>query len=178
MMDQSFSWNGGAMRCMDMGKRVEIAVDQQNDGHGLYKAWLRGSQGATLTLGTLMPDQKRLLLRRSLLKVDLERAGCWPIAAGGVQLAHQFSNRSLPSGWRAEPEPVRLFPHDPSLCKAAEQLQGCLLCHSGEGFSLAVPYETRRAFPLPALFCFARLRRLGEGNYVVFPFDHEGNPRF
>lgn len=177
-MNQHFTWEGGNMQVREHAGRVELQIEQQNEGRGLYKAWLRGAEGASLSLGSLMPEQNRLLLRRTLARDELARLGCWPIAAAGATLSHRFTGAALPTGWQKEPQPQRLFPHDAVLQESLASLHSCLLCHSSEGFSIALPYAPRNAFPLPALFCFARLRQLGEGTYAVFPFDPEGQPRF
>lgn len=150
----------------------------ENDGSGLYQGWVRGESGQMLTLGTLLPEEGRLLLRRNLPLEQLIRTGCWPIAACGLRLLHSFTGgHELPKGWHKEAEPARLFPQDPFLCTQMKHLSGALLCNSREGFSLAFPYKAREPFPLVPLFCFARIRTLGNGQYITFPFDSEGKPR-
>jgi hypothetical protein len=107
----------------------------------------------------------------------LKQAGCWPIIEGGVTLIHSFSIGAIPQGWREEINPQRLFPQDPILREAAGKLNGCLLCVTREGFSLAVPYGSRRPFAMMPVFCFARIRTLGGKSYAVFSFDEKGSPR-
>ena len=62
-----------------------------------------------------------------------------------------------------------------------EQLWGLsgLLTRSGDGRRyVAAPYDAGRPFPLPALFCFARVVRIGGRMYAVFAFDKGEQPVF
>ena len=43
---------------------------------------------------------------------------------------------------------------------------------------VAVPYDAGAPFPLTAVFCFARIRRIGGKEYAVFAFDAEEWPVF
>lgn len=56
--------------------------------------------------------------------------------------------------------------------------QGAFLRRDSDGFSLAYPLSCRAPFPLPALFCFARVQCLGERGWWVFSFDRSGAPTF
>jgi len=176
-MEQRFQLEQGQMSCTEFGKHVEIVVQLKNDGRGLYQAWIRGASGKVIELGSLIPTQGQLLLRRSIQLEDLKKADCWPIREGGVTLRHRFGGQDMPQGWKREENPARLLAPDPVLRALAIELRGCLICQSREGFSLAVPYGSRRPFPLIPIFCFSRIRTLGNGQYVVFPFDSEGRPR-
>ena len=42
----------------------------------------------------------------------------------------------------------------------------------------ALPYSPARPWPLPELFCFARLVEMGGEAYVVYAFDEQKNPIF
>ena len=46
----------------------------------------------------------------------------------------------------------------------------------GEGFTLAWPFSCARPFPLPALFCLARVAELEGERYVLFRFGRDGWP--
>ena len=76
--------------------------------------------------------------------------------------------------WRREEHPERLV-RDEVICRA---LRGTpvLLRRQGDGFCLAAGYDSSRPFPLPALFCFAKLERVEGSIHAVFSFDREGNP--
>ena len=45
-------------------------------------------------------------------------------------------------------------------------------------FQIAVPFHTDRAFPLPALFCFAQIRTIQGEAYAVYRFSGAGDPVF
>ena len=42
---------------------------------------------------------------------------------------------------------------------------------------LAIPFDVGGSFPLPDMFCLARVRRYGQRQYVVFCFDDQENPK-
>lgn len=56
--------------------------------------------------------------------------------------------------------------------------RGAFIRQDGDGFSLAYPLSCRSPFPLPPLFCFARVECLGSRGWWVFSFDKKGLPRF
>lgn len=176
-MEHQFPMEQGMMTCSDFGNRVELVMNIKNDRRGLYKGWIRGAGGQVLELGTLIPEGSCLMLRRCLQMDRLQQAGYWPISSCGVSLLHRFAGQDLSQGWKREEDPGRLIPHDPFLREEVSRCSGGLLCVSREGFSLAFPYSNKKPFPVEPLFCFARIRNLGEGQYAVFPFDKEGRPR-
>lgn len=175
-MEQRFPLEQGVATCLDFGNRVEILMNIHNDRKGLYKGWIRGAGGQCLELGTLIPEGDRFVLRRTLQLDHLKQVGCWPIASCGVSLLHRFAGHESNQGWKREDNPARLLP-DPVLQAEVSHLPGALLCISREGFSLAFPYSSKKPFPIPPLFCFARIRNLNDGQYAVFPFDKEGRPK-
>lgn len=174
-MEYRFPMEQGFMTCSDLGKRVEVVMNIKNDRRGLYKGWMKGSGEQVLELGTLIPEGDCLMLRRSLQLERLQQMGCWPISSCGVRLLHPFSGQN--QGWKREENPERLISHDSFLQEEVSRHSGALLCVSRDGFSLAFPYSGKKPFPIVPLFCFARIRNLGEGQYVVFPFDKEGRPK-
>lgn len=56
--------------------------------------------------------------------------------------------------------------------------RGAFLHRDGDGFTLAYPLSCRAPFPLPPLFCFARVQCLGSRGWWVFSFDDHGRPKF
>jgi len=46
-----------------------------------------------------------------------------------------------------------------------------------QGFQLAWPWDPEAPFPLPPVFCFARVQSLGDRPYLVFQFQPGGIPR-
>ena len=129
------------------------------------------SQAQQLLLGTLVPEDGALRLRRTLSLSALERAGCWPQFRPAAVLAFSFQERE---GWYCEQRPAGLV-SDPVL---KGQLEGSMLCKRGEdGFSLAAPFRTDGPVPLTALFCLARVERWNGRPHLVWSFDKEGVPQ-
>lgn len=137
---------------------------------GLWCAWAVGEQGE-LRLGVLEPVGERAEIRRRFSGQmtaplgRLRQGELRPAGGGGVP-------------WEAEPAPERLF-RTPWLRQQLQGAQGVLTRREGEGRrALALPYDPKRPFPLVPLFCFARLRCLGEGRYVVYVLDGREWPVF
>lgn len=49
---------------------------------------------------------------------------------------------------------------------------------SGGRLELALPYSPARPWPLPELFCFARVEEIGGAPHVVYAFDDRKRPIF
>ena len=71
----------------------------------------------------------------------------------------------------------------PGRLLADRTLGGCLkgadralLKRDMEGFWLAFPYSPHDSFPIPPLFCLARMECLWNRWYVVFRFSRRGRP--
>ena len=164
---------GGTLTLRREGARVRMEAERSEDGQGLYKVWLHGDHGVKLLLGTLVPEQGRLMLRRTLPVDALERAGCWPQLWAEAALAFSFSPRDS-GAWYCEQHPERLV-SDPVL---KGQLKGSMLCRKGEGaFSLADPFRTDRPLRLNALFCLSQVERWEGRPHLVWTFDQEGRPK-
>lgn len=163
---------GGTLSLRQEGPRVHMEAECPADGRGLYKVWLRGDQGGKVLLGTLVPENGSLRLRRTLSVSALERAGCWPRFRAEAVLAFAFQGQ--PGGrWYCEQHPERLVA-DPVL---QTRLRGAMLCQRlPEGFSLSVPFQTNRPVRLPALFCFSRVECRDGQLHMVWDFDSKGNP--
>ena len=67
----------GEMVLTEEESRVRTWVRIPNDGRGLYKAYLLG-RGGRFLLGTLVPEDGALALRRTVSRGELERRGFWP----------------------------------------------------------------------------------------------------
>ena len=171
---------GGRLLVRRSGERAVLEVCREEDGRGLYKAWICGPGGRML-LGTLLPEGGELRLRRELPVSQLEGRGCWPVRGGECCLAFAFSKggdgQADPHGWTREEQPARLF-SDPVLQRAAGQIRGALRRDSEEGFQLAVPFDPGRPVGLVPAFCFARLGQLNGKNYFIFQFNQKGIPVF
>lgn len=165
---------GGSLTIRQEGTRVHLEAERPEDGRGLYKAWLRGSRGGKLLLGTLAPDGGRLRLRRSLSLEALERAGCWPDLWAEAPLAFSFRQGGGGQGWRCEQHP-ECFLSDPVLRR---EVQNAMLYRQEEdGFSLAAPFRTDAPVALTGLFCLARTERWNGRLHLVWRFDKNGWPQ-
>lgn len=144
----------------EQGPRAVIEVWREDDGKGLYKAYLTGPGGRRL-LGTLIPEEGRLYLRRVLSIDSLRRQGTWPVRQVEEELACSFQERAAEIHW-----------DDAVLRRSARKLPRHTLRREGEGFSLSFPFDPRAPFPLVPAFCFARL----EGGRLIFSFQKGGVP--
>lgn len=137
---------------------------------GLWCAWAVGERGE-LRLGVLEPDGGRGSIRRRFsgrLTAPLGRLLRGEVRPAGAR---------EPETWEAAPEPDRLF-RAPWLRQRLKGLQGARVRRDGQTRYLALPYDKGKPFPLTTLFCFARLRSIGEGRYVVYAFDGQDRPVF
>ena len=100
-MEQRFALDGGvgALSVREEGPRASIAAERPDDGRGLYKAYLRGRGGSVL-LGTMTPENGRLLVRRTFSLDELRRRGAWPVLGGAAEMAFSFRGEETPpQGW-------------------------------------------------------------------------------
>lgn len=144
----------------EQGPRAVIEVWRDNDGEGLFKAYLAGPAGRCL-LGTLMPEGGRLFLRRTLSIDSLKRQGTWPIRRVEEELVCSFREHAPEIQWE-----------DEVLRRSARRLPRHTVRREGEGFSLVFPFDPHSPFPLIPVFCFARL----EGGRLIFSFQKGGVP--
>ena len=147
-------------RIQEQGPRVVVEVWREDDGAGLYKAYLTGPAGRCL-LGTLIPEGGRLFLRRTLSTDSLKRQGVWPVM--GVEEVMACSFRE---------DAPRIIWEDPVLRRSAEHLPRHTARREGDGFTLSFPFDPRAPFPLVPAFCFARV----EGGRLIFSFQKDGAP--
>ncbi len=154
-------FGGGCMewKVTEQGPRAVIEVRRTDDGQGLYKAWLVG-QGGRCLLGTLAPEGGQLGLRRSLSIDSLRRGGTWPICAVEEEMVCCFAKSQL--NWQ-----------DAVLCRMAQNLPPHTVRRVDTGLCLRFPFDPYKPFPLPPLFCFARL----EQGHLLFFFAQDGTPQ-
>lgn len=174
-MEWSFEGPNGAVTVRREGDRAVCQAIRTADGGGLYKAWLQGPGGKAL-LGTLIPEGGALRLRRVMDIAALEGQGAWPPSGGEVVLSYAFAREAPPPPeWCWTDCPGRLL-EDPMLARCLQGTRRGLLKRDMEGFFLAFPWQSRQKFPLPPLFCLARVENLGEKRYTVFRFSRQGRP--
>ncbi len=144
----------------EQGPRAAIEVRCDDKGDGLYKAYAIGPNGSFL-LGTLMPENGKLFLRRTLTVDSLKRQGVWPVKGVECRLSHPFQNRPTAIPWP-----------DEILRRSARRLPRHTVQRSGAGFTLTVPFDPRTPFPLTPLFCLSRV----ENGRLIFSFREDGTP--
>lgn len=142
----------------EQGPRVVIEVQYDNKKDGLYKAFAVGPNGSFL-LGTMLPENGTLCLRRTLTVDSLRRQGAWPVKRVECRMSHAFQGGSPSIPWA-----------DEVLRRSARRLPRHTVQRSGEGFTLTVPFDPRAPFPLTPLFCLSRV----ENGRLIFSFREDG----
>ena len=134
---------------------------------GLWCVWLVGECGE-LRLGVLEPQGDTAVLRRRFS--NRMTASLGRLRRGEL--------RRVASG-EAEWEPMAgdVF-RTPWLRQQLREKTGVLVRQTGSRRLLAIPYDGKTAFPLPAVFCFSVIRRIRGKEYAVFAFDEEEWPVF
>ncbi len=144
----------------EQGSRAVIDVWRENDGAGLYKAYISGSTGR-FPLGALLPEGDGLHLRRAVSVDDLKSRGAWPICRVEEELVCSFAKQPEPICWR-----------DDILCQCARRLPRHTVQRSGEITTFVFPFDTRCPLPFVPVFCFARV----ENGRLIFSFHRDGSP--
>lgn len=167
----------GTLSCARQGMyvRFQAVCPRPETQAGLQKVWLE--QGTRrLLLGTLAPEGRLLTLRRSVSLAALSAQGV-PAPERGIVTGAELlpaARAGSPSQqaegdagcWQALPAlPVPL----PEAEAAGRRGQWR---REGEAYLLRFPWGWGQAFPLPSLFCFARVR---EGA-VYYLLDGQGYP--
>ena len=139
-------------------------------GEGLLCAWAVG-EGGSLRLGVLEPLGREAGIRRRFSHRMTEPLG--KLVRGEIRPAADGWEE-----WKSVPDPETVF-RAPWLRKRLRGMEGALILRPGEGRRyLALPYDSKRPFPLPTLFCLASVRTLNGVRYAVFAFDEEERPVF
>ena len=178
-MERRYPLAGGQgwLTLQEEGLRVRCRGELRDDRRGLYKCYLLG-KGERFLLGTFLPEQGRLQLRRSLSLDELRRRGMWPPEGAEAELAFvpgSTARPRAPAGWSWEANPARLM-GEPLLARAAGNA-GAFLRREEGGFLLAFPGPEGMAFPMTPRCCFARVAELDGRRCAVFPFSSCGCPR-
>ena len=137
---------------------------------GLWCAWAVGDRGE-LRLGVLEPEGAQGTIRRRFSRQLTAPLG--RLLRGEVRPA----GAGAPETWEPAPDPERLF-RSPWLRQRLKGARGARTRQTGERRYLALPYDKGKPFPLTTLFCFAHVRAIGEGTYVVYAFDGQERPVF
>lgn len=144
----------------EQGSQAVIEVWRENNGVGLFKAYIKGTTGR-FQLGTLIPEGGGLYLRRTLSVDTLKRQGVWPIRKIEEELVYSFREQSGHIEWK-----------DEVLRRCARQLPQHTVNRNGEIISFAFRFDPRSSFPFVPIFCFARV----ENGRLIFSFYKDGTP--
>lgn len=167
---------GGQLGYTDAGAMVHFNVVRPDDQTGLYKAWIFGAHGRML-LGTLIPEEGRLHLRRTVSRRTLEMNGCYPFIGGETAMAFSFQNRqrAQETGWRWESQ-AEHYLSDPLLQECARKWGKFRHKIARDGFYLAVPIKIQGEFPLIPIFCLGQLMTIEGTPHIFWEFDKKGIP--
>ena len=123
---------------------------------GLYRVSAKGERG-DLLLGTWQGDDMSRRFSRELTAPvgQIHSAVAFPVDGAGEPWGSALAERF--PGW----------PVAGGLCRKR-----------GEGWELALPFDEDGPFPLPQLFCLARVMRVMGRQCAVFRFNGAGRPIF
>ena len=162
-MDVALLYEGctaGKLRICREGADTCFEVRAGGLSPGPYRIVAQGIEGELL-LGVL--DGAEGTLRRRFSSAMTEKVG-----AIGSARAERCGGARRESPWHTPQKEE--FPALPALPSTA-------LCRrEGQRRLLALPCSESEPFPLPALFCFARVRSMEGGRWAVFTFDESGAP--
>ncbi len=190
---ENYTFAGGEIQIRKEGLMtvLEAALPAQGD-RPLRLAALCGK--TMYPLGVLMPDGKKLRLRRRLSRAEWEAAGLHSLrgftllGSGDTvpqpekQMAAEVEEEKKPpthkrrddwfaalegENWQACPAPGRCF-RDAALAKAAQQVQGALLAESGAQQLLAIPMDSGCPFPPLPVFRYGEPVVIRGQGYVLF----------
>ncbi len=159
----------GEVTLQESGERVEICAQMQDPGDGLYRAVLEGERGE-LSLGVMEPKAGALVLRRRPERSEMSRVGA--VRRVRVGCAFPFGKKRV---WNKTRQPTKLFRDDFFHQRLSGQSYAWWRQEQGI-LTVAFPWQSDVAFPLDALFCFARVERIEEELCVVFAFDTQERP--
>ena len=175
-METRFPLENGHLVCTQMWERVRLYMEVRTTATGLCRGLQLGENG-DLDLGRMLPEGGCLRLERSFLVETLKKKGCWPITGARLVRPVKPAAGTPPKGWSRDLGLGALFPHDPALAQAAEQAARPLYRPRPQGFQLPWPWDPEAPFPLPPVFCFARVQALGDRPSLLFQFQTGGIPR-
>ncbi|MBO4854001.1 MAG: hypothetical protein J5482_02495 [Oscillospiraceae bacterium] len=157
-MEYPFFWNGqraGTLYTAAVGEDTLFCVDAAVPS-GLYRIYAEGS-GERLFLGVwegTAPLRRRFSAALTAPLGTIVRAVAQSSPGGDLD------------GWRTA-APGEVPPWN---------TEGGLIRRRGRTWELALPFDPSAPFPLPTLFCLARIRRLRGGEWAVFRFSDAGEP--
>ena len=160
----------GTLTLEQKGLYVLFSAACQLPGDGLWYVWAIGETGE-LRLGILEPGANGAAMRKKLSQTEAAPAGT--ILRGEIRPQQERESDRV---WQRAGA-GDLF-RTPWLRDQIRGRKDVLISREGERTLLALPYCKTTAFPLPPLFCFARLIRIGGRAYVQYGFDPQERPVF
>lgn len=139
----------------------------------VYRAFAVGERGV-LRLGVLEPQRGMFRISRRVPARETESLG--KLLRGEARPPEE-EKTFAPGGWQAVLAPEKLF-RSGFLRQQLRGATGVLTREESGCRLLALPFDPHRPFLLTALFCFARIRKIGGGDYAIFAFDKGENPVF
>lgn len=159
-MQQRCPLPGGALTCRADDMHAELCLELRPAPEGRWRGFVLGRCGG-MELGPFEPEDGCLRLRRSVPLAKLRAHGCWPITGGRVEPIRETAVPTGPPG----PRPASSAGSGPPSADGTVTL-------GADGWRLSFPFDPRRPFPLPALFCCAAVSK----GRVVFHFATDGTP--
>lgn len=157
----------GELRAAEEGVYVTFHALCRPTEPALLRAYVIGQQGE-LRLGVLAPENGAFTIRRRFSKNAVRPLG--RLLRGEARPCGEES-----AAWEPMGDPEERFPGGlPRRLLAG--VTGVLTRREGRLHLAALPWEDRGPFPLPELFCFARVEQIEKQRCVVFAFDDAGEP--
>lgn len=163
-------WSGrsvGELSCERENLYTRFTAACRLPGEGLWCAWAVGERGE-LRLGVLEPGGEEASITRRFSGRMTQPLG--RLLRGEIRPAAEDG-----AAWEQTAAPEQLF-RSPWLRRQLRGIRGALTRTREEGRELALPYDSRKPFPLAPMFCLARVRRIRESWYAVYRFDGEERP--
>lgn len=140
----------GEVQWASDGCRTTFTIDALFWSAGVKKVWLVGEGGARLLLGTLLPEQGRLRLSRTLSHSALRTAGLERILSAEIEgeAADMRQWQSLETFTCA----------DSVLTAAVSKLTEGSWRQEGDVLTVRFPWRVGRSVPVSALFCLSEVK--------------------
>lgn len=149
------------------GTRTSVEITMPRNDNGLFRGVLCCRKGE-IPLGILEPHEDQLILRRPLLTEEIDRLG--GAVSGEIRMSYSFQQTQ----W----QPLGQTPFFTSADSGIRLKERSSLLWRREGNLkfLAFPFQSGKPFPMPDLFCFARIFTIRNCNYAVFAFNDQDFP--
>ncbi len=148
----------GEIRCRNEGFRTVFSIDVPFWESGVKKVWLIGADGGRLLLGTLMPENGRMRLTKTLSRSTLRSAGTDPPLSGEVNPG------SFDGEWRS----LNTFFHpDTIIQESVSRLSNGFWKRQDGGMVVRFSWRLDMPVPVTALFCLSEVH--GGNWYIRLP---------